>query len=152
MKKYIMFLSIGVAALSCDAQKLKDTEVPASVKEAFLKKFSDAKKVSWTKEGASDYEAEFIKNGTEYSANFNAQGTWLETETEIKEARVPEVVRATISKEFPGYKIEEVEMSETAENGTAYEFELEKKELNYEVLVSKDGRIIKKEAVKEDKD
>jgi uncharacterized membrane protein YkoI len=152
MKKYIMLFSIGLAALSCDAQKLKDTDVPALVKEAFTKKFSDAKKVSWTKEGESEYEAEFMKNGTEYSANFNAQGNWLETETEIKEASVPQAVRATISKEFPGYKIEEVEMSETAENGTAYEFELEKKELSYEVLVSKDGKVIKKEEKKEDKD
>jgi hypothetical protein len=152
MKKYIVLFSIGVASWSCNAQKLKDAEVPAPVKEAFMKKFSDAKKTSWTKEGDSEYEAEFMKNGAECSANFNANGTWLETETEIKEASVPQAVRATISKEFPEYKIEEVEMSETAENGTAYEFELEKKKLSYEVLVSKDGKVLKKEEKKNDKD
>jgi hypothetical protein len=152
MKKYIMLFSVAIATFSCDAQKLKDAEVPALVKDAFVKKFSDVKKVSWSKEGESEYEAEFMKNGTEYSANFNAQGNWLETETEVKKANVPAAVLATINKEFPGYKIEEIELAETPDTGSVYEFELEKKESNYEVVISKDGKLIKKEEVKEDKD
>jgi hypothetical protein len=152
MKKYIVLLCVSVLALGCSAQKLKEAEVPAKVKEAFTKKFSDSKKVTWSKENENEYEAEFIRNGVEYSANFDTQGTWLETETEIKKANVPDVVMATINKEFSGYKIEEIELSETADNGSVYEFELEKGKSNYEAVVSKEGKLIKKEEVKEDKD
>ena len=71
------------------------------------------------------------------------------TETEIKKGDLPQAVQAAIAKEFVGYKIEEAEKVETAKEGTHYEVALEKGELNYEVLFSADGKVLKKEEKKE---
>ena len=62
MKQIIL---IGIAAFSCGGlhgQKLKESEVPTAVKDAFSKSFPNAKKVAWSKETDTEFEAEF-KNG-----------------------------------------------------------------------------------------
>ena len=49
-----------------------------------------------------------------------------------------------ISTEFPNYKIEEAEISETNDR-MVYEFEIEKGEVEMEITITKEGHIIKKE-------
>jgi hypothetical protein len=86
-------------------------------------------------------------NGNEYSANYDANGTWMETEYEINQNEVPANIKATLGAEFIGYVINESEISETA-LGKIYEFELKKGNEKKEVAVSLDGKVIKKEKVK----
>lgn len=119
-----------------------------------MQKFPDAKSVKWDKENETDWEAEFKLNGEEYSANFSTDGVWKETEHEIEKTAIPANVKQTLDNEFSGYKIEESEISETAE-GSVYEFELEKDKVKMEVTVSPDGKVVKKEVkseTEEDKD
>ena len=148
MKKVMLLIAFGLAVSCTNAQKLKSTEVPAAVKDSFAKRFPAAKDVAWSKEGETDFEAEFRSNGKEQSVNFDTSGKWLETETEIKKSEIPAAVQATLAKEFAGYKIEEAEITETPD-GTFYEIEIEKGESNYEVQIAKDGKLIKKEEMKE---
>jgi uncharacterized membrane protein YkoI len=149
MKNFILFIFVGAASLSACGQKLKDIEVPASVKASFTKQFPNIKKVTWSRESEAEYEAEFKTKGSEQSANFDSNGNWLETETEIEKADVPSNVIGAVEKEFPGYQVEEAELAETKDNGTFYELEIEKGEVSYELSVSKDGKILKKEEKKE---
>jgi uncharacterized membrane protein YkoI len=127
---------------------MKSSDVPQIVQSAFAKRFPSVKNVSWSREDASEFEAEFKNNGKEQSANFDANGNWLETETEIKKSDLPAAVQATLAKEFAGYKLEEAELTETS-GGTRYEVELEKGESRYEVQLSEDGSVVKKEEKKE---
>lgn len=136
-----------IAACSMKAQ-----DVPQKVKDAFSKKFPTAQKVKWDKEKNNEWEAEFKMNGKEYSANFSSEGEWKETESEIKTTELPASVKKTLETEFAGYKIEEAELAETLQ-GTFYEVEVEKDKKEFEVVLSKDGKVIKKEESKdEDKD
>lgn len=151
MNKYILLILLNGTLLSACAQKIKNTDVPTAVAEAFFERFPDVKKAAWSKENDSEYEAEFKTKGDEQSANFDTSGNWLETETEIKKSDVPSNLRDLLSKEFPGYEIEEAELTETKDKGTYYEFEIEKDEASYEVSISKDGEILKKEERKEGK-
>jgi hypothetical protein len=151
MKNLILFLYLGAASVAACGQKLKDTEIPASVKASFTKQFPDVKKVTWSRESAAEYEAEFKVKGSEQSANFDNNGDWLETETEIKKSDVPSNVMETVKKEFPGYEMEEAELTETKDSGSYYEFEIEKGGVSYELSVSKDGKIFKKEEKKDEK-
>ncbi len=147
-----LFLVISIAAmfsLSACGQKSKD--VPAEVKTAFELKFPDAKKVKWEKENEKVWEVEFKMSGTEYSACFDADGAWKETEHEIKVSEIPAVVKSTLDSEFEGFEIDEAEMIESSE-GTFYEFELEKGETEMEVVIDPNGMVISKEAEKEDSD
>ncbi len=116
---------------------------PTKVQDAFNTKFPNAKSVEWEKENDTEWEAEFKLNGIEYSANFGTDGTWKETEHEIKVNELPENVKNTLANEFSEYEIEEAEMVETSDfNG--YEVEIEKGEETMEVVFDKSGKVIKK--------
>ncbi|MGB5369495.1 MAG: hypothetical protein WBN18_03620 [Flavobacteriaceae bacterium] len=65
--------------------------------------------------------------GLEFSANFLGDGTWKETEHEVKLKEVKVNVSVPVSSNFSDCKVEIVEVSETLE-GSVYEFELEKNE------------------------
>ena len=124
-------------------------KVPQKVKDAFAKKFPTAKKVKWEKENTTEWEAEFKMNKIEYSANFLEDGTWQETEHEIDEKEVPQNVKSALTSAFPGYEIEEAEISET-KDGLFYEFEIEKGESNMEVAINSSGKVVKQEVKKEE--
>ncbi|SFU64244.1 Putative beta-lactamase-inhibitor-like, PepSY-like [Pustulibacterium marinum] len=131
---------IGVVILSCLFSCESDPEVPSKVENAFVERFPTAEKAHWDKEDATQWEAEFIWEGKEYSANFANDGTWKETEYEIKETNLPESCKKTLSEKFPEYTIEETAVSETIDGGF-YEVEIEKGEVSYEVLLAQDGKI-----------
>lgn len=146
MKK-IMFLMLGsVLVLS---QACAQTNVPNEVTTAFSQKFPTAKKVTWDKENETEWEAEFKMDGKEYSANFSSEGIWQETEYEISKSEIPAAVKQTLDTEFAGYKIEESEISETA-TGKVFEFIIEKKDNELEVVITSDGKVIKKEVKTEE--
>lgn len=126
-------------------------KAPQKVKEAFAKKFPMAKKVKWDKESATEWEAEFKMNKVDYSANFLEDGTWQETEHEIEVKAIPKNLKVTLMTAFPGYEIEEVEISETP-NEFLYEFMIEKGEIEMEVAINTNGKVVKEEVKKEDKE
>jgi uncharacterized membrane protein YkoI len=131
------------------AQKLKESEVPEAVKNAFNQKFSGVKEVKWSKESATVFEVEFEVAEHEQSATFDNSGRWTGTETEIKKSELPATVQATIAKEFSGYKIDEAEKAESPDHGSFYEVELKNGKQKYEVQLSAEGKVIKKEEMKE---
>ena len=118
-------------------------DAPQKVKEAFSKKIPTVKKVKWEKESNSEWEGEFRMKGTEYSSNFLEDGTWQETEHEIKKKSIPANVKTTLATEFSAYEIEEAELSETTE-GSVCEFELEKGEEEIEVVIDTYGKVVSK--------
>ena len=140
---------IGLISGLVNAQNLKEAEVPRAVKATFAKSFPKAKEVKWTKESATEFEAEFEVGEQKQAANFDQNGKWLVTETVIKNSELPQPVQATIAKEFAGYKIEEAEKAESSDTGAFYEVELEKGEMKYEVRLSPEGKVLKKEKMKE---
>ena len=117
---------------------------------AFQDKYPDAKDVEWEKESDTEPEAEFDLNDEEMSANFSPDGTWLETETEIKEDDLPEAVKSTLKAEFADYELEESEKIATPEYAEAYEVELEQREATLEVMLDNSGKVLKQETTGEE--
>lgn len=122
------------AFLSASLSAQSEKNVPAKVKTAFSQKFSKATNVKWGKENKTEWEAEFKMDGKEYSANYDSQGNWIETEYEINFSEIPSNINAQIKKEFPGYKLKESAISETSKR-KVYEFDLvkgsDKKEISF---------------------
>ncbi len=139
-----VLLSIGLFAFGT----VQGDKVPQKVKEAFQKKFPTVSSVDWEKESENEWEAEFKMNKIEYSANFLKNGTWVETEHELPKKDIPKYIYNSLMTEFPGYEIEEVEISETID-GSFYEFEIERKNLTMEVVIDKNAKIVKKTKVDE---
>lgn len=113
-----------VCGTACFSQK----SVPKAVREAFSKKFPGVSDVDWGKEKNGEWEAEFEIGKVETTANFSADGTWLETETEIPVADLPAPVRAALQ----GKKIKEAARIERADGSTVFEAEVGRKDLLFD--------------------
>ena len=117
--------------------------VPAAVQKAFDQKFPQATEVKWDKENSSEYEANFKINGVSASANFSDKGIWLETETEIPVAQLPEAVTSAIKKQFPQSVITGADKIENSKNETHFEADLKTGSKTKEVVFNADGTVIK---------
>ncbi len=138
MKK--VFLIIMSVAFICSCSYAGTP--PDAVKEAFVKKFPSATGVTWGKEGTKEWEAEFTFEGDKISANFANDGTWLETEKEIKIADLPKDVSEAILSKYPGWSITEADKTDSAKHGTIYEIDLKKGVEKKEVAFKADGTVI----------
>lgn len=150
MKKTMLVVAGLIISLAASAQKVKEADVPANVKEAFIKKYPGSK-AEWEKEG-SDYEAEFKLNKVETSAAFNASGIFLEAEQEIKTSELPKSITEYCTKNYVGYKLDEASKITDAAEKVWYEAELEKGKENIEAIFDEKGNFVKKseESGKED--
>ena len=152
MKK-LMILSVCLAfIIGVSAMNQKDEKIPAAAKTGFAAKFPTAQKVKWGVEKSGEFEAEFILNGVETSALVDAKGTLLETEAEIKESELPQAVKATIAKDFAGYKLDEIKKSTDTKGATTFEMEAAKGKDKLEISFDANGKLLSKEPLKEEKD
>ena len=153
MKKlFILTICMAFFRIYCvqAQEKSKKVEVPAAVKSAFEVNYPKAEKVNWGVEKPGEFEAEFVLNSVKSSALFDSKGQFLESENEIKESELPQVIKATISKDFVGYKFDEVEKSTNAKGVTIYEMEASKDKEKYEISFDVNGKLLNKKVVKEE--
>jgi hypothetical protein len=146
MKNIFLLLSacllISLAGFS-QKEKVPPEEVPGPVNQAFANKFPGATDLHYQMEN-KDYEINFKFNGIETSANFDATGKWLETETGLKQSDLPKEVIASVSKNFAGFKLSEIGKIETLTKGICYELDLKKDKEGYEVQFNAKGDILSK--------
>ena len=138
MKKIISVLSIVAIASSSFAGT-----PPTAVEKSFQQKFPTAKNVSWGKENAKEWEAEFKLNDTKISANFLLDGTWVETETEIPVTQLPPAVATSIKKQYPDWQIAEADKMESRTKGNFYEADIKMGLKKKEVEIKEDGTLMK---------
>ncbi|MBL7104798.1 MAG: PepSY-like domain-containing protein [Bacteroidales bacterium] len=147
MKNLILFVFVVLLCITACGQ----ISAPSAVQKAFDAKFPKAEKLKWEQEEANEWEAEFRLDGKEMTASFDSSGKWLETETEVKKKDLPSEVFKSLSIEFDGFEIDEVEFVEKPDF-TGYEIALEKEETEVEVLITKAGEITIKKVDVEDED
>lgn len=152
MKKLLVLIVCSIFVLGISAMNQKDEKIPASAKTGFAAKFPTAQKVKWSVEKPGEFEAEFTQNGVETSALVDAKGTLLETETEIKESELPQAVKATLAKDFAGYKLDEIEKATDAKSVTTFEMEAAKGKDKLEISFDANGKLLGKELLKEEKE
>ena len=99
----------------------------AIVQKAFKKKFPSAVDVVWTKGGSNNWEAEFRVGQINSTAYFGADGTWYETESEIRVLDLPQSVSDSILAKYPDWIITEAYKIESVENGVRYQAALKKR-------------------------
>lgn len=150
MKKTLLaLLTVAIVSNSVSAQKIATEKVPVAVTTAFKTKFPTVLKTSWEMENKTEFEANFHINGVETSANFDNTGKWLETETELKIAALPNAIQSTIKKDYAGFKINEASKIENIKNGKCFEAEIEKGEETFDVLFTADGKVLSKTKLEE---
>jgi hypothetical protein len=149
MKKTIISIALALFIISVFAEE-KKVIVPEVVKKSFAAQYPSATKVEWGIEKAGEYEAEFKLNSTDMSVVYDEKGTALEIESEIKETDLPQAVKATLAKDFTGYKIDEFEKTD-AKGVVTFEMEARKDNKEFELVFDSNGKLLKQEEEK-DKD
>lgn len=117
-------------------------QAPDAVKKTFQAKYPGENDPDWHKDSHGYYEANFKINGIKYRADFNADGTWVETETSIDEDDLPDAIKKVIKEKFDDEKITEVEKVESATKGLFYDVEFKRKGKNKDVEFRADGTIL----------
>lgn len=162
MKTKFLYVALFTAAFavafqSCKQGQPKEKEeaeeqelnVPEVVTTAFQAKFAGAAEVEWGMEEDSVYEAEFELNDREMTANFDATGTWLETEYSISESALPPIVMDSVKSLFENPVVEKAEVSETPQ-GKVFELQLKTDDNVTEAVFDQNGTLVKKEQMKEE--
>jgi hypothetical protein len=150
--KVIIITAAVALCTGLSAQKLKEAQVPAAVKEAFAKQFPGMKDADWEKEGPN-YEAEFevrqmsneagksVKSNIEKSAVFDASGQLLQVEEEIAVSQLPAGVHDYVAKNLEGKKIAEAAKITDAKGTVTYEAEVTKEDY----IFDSNGNFLSKE-------
>ena len=131
MKKLIMMLTlIASIAFSACAQKLDASKVPAAVKAAFTKQYPGVV-AKWEKEDGK-YEANFKQNSNTMSAMFAPNGTFTESEMDIKVADLPANVLAYVKEHYKGKTIKEGAKITKGDGSVNYEAEVAGKDVIFD--------------------
>lgn len=138
MKKTILLLAIGFTAITANAQKMKEADVPASVKITFTKTYPSTKVKQWEKENGN-YEAAFAYNKKEMSVLIDPSGNITETETEIAVSELSKTIADYCAMNYAGKKIKEASKIVDTKGVVTYEAEIDK----MDVLFDANGKFIK---------
>lgn len=142
MKKYLLLtvLSIFIMAGTLSAQLRK---IPAEVTDSFRKQFPQAETVEW-RDRLSSFTASFNLDGTDYSASYNNDGEWLETEQGILEEELPEEVMVGFSKSrFADWKIEQYSRIDLPQDQSQYRIMVSKGDVKKRNLYfNAEGRLL----------
>lgn len=113
--------------------------VPAGVEAVFKEKYPAAEKVKWGVDRNGLWEAKFDLDGIEYRADFKKDGSWVETENNIKFRELPDAVQQKFRSEFGDAKISEVERVDSAEKGLFFDVEIARSGKNLDIEYAEDG-------------
>ena len=117
-------------------------KAPDAVKKTFKVKYPGENDPDWHQDDHGYYEAHFKIDGIKYRADFNEDGSWVETETSIDEKDLPEAIKKVIKDKYEDEDITEIEKVDSATKGAFYDVEFKKKGKNKDVEFKADGTII----------
>jgi len=105
---------------------------PPAVQAAFSKTYPDAKMKKWEKENGK-YEADFIIDGVQTSAAYNADGTLEETEYAIAVSALPASIITHLQTLYKSTTIKEASIIKKPSGEKMYEAEINKKDLLFDM-------------------
>ncbi len=130
-QRAIPIFFLAVCAAWCAEKSIKQTDLPAAVRDALSANTAGAEIKNIVKEtakGKTVYEVETIKDGLTRDVIFSASGAVLETEQQVSLDSIPAASRSALEAKAKGAKIEKVEA--LTKNG----------KVSYEAVVLRNGR------------
>jgi len=116
--------------------------IPVITTQAQIKA-PNAAHVKWGKENAKEYEANFKLNGINMSANYDLNGNWRETETEIAVKDLPEAVSKSIKAKYPDAIVSGTDKIEKTDGKIIYEADIKVNGKKKEIELFEDGKFVK---------
>jgi hypothetical protein len=145
MKKTIsLLIALFLISSVSFSQTISKGKVPKEVKKTFATDYSKAVKPEWSRSD-DNYKVEFFVNGIQNSVTYDESGKWLEKKMSISSVKVPKEIKATVSKEFAGFRSSDAEQITKPDNSSQYHLVIKKGKEAYDVYFSAAGEILKKE-------
>ncbi len=140
-KNLVMGISALFSLAPVVAQDMNAKEIPTEIVTAFEASYPEVDDIEWEKND-SIYNVDFEMKGQEHEIWYTAEGKVSQSEREISESDLPEVIASALTANYAGYKVDSVEIME--ENGsTLYEIELEKSGLeDKNVTYDNEGKLV----------
>ena len=145
MEKTIsLLIALLLVSLLSFSQTISKSKVPKEVKKTFSTDFPKAMKPAWSM-SEGNYKVEFSVNSVKNFVTYDKGGKWLEKDMSISLARIPKEIKASLAKEFPGFRSTIAEQVTTPDNVTQYHIGITKGKEAYDVYFSAAGEILKKD-------
>jgi hypothetical protein len=144
---FVLVLVVSAFLYAFQEQTIKKKDVPQPVISSFEKAYPHARAKGFSKEteeGKVIYEIESVEGTTKRDVTFDAEGNIVSVEEAINRHDLPEAVNATLQKEYPKGKLLICERV-TEGNATLYEVLLKTGKEKFEIVLSPDGKITKRE-------
>ena len=133
--------SFGQKEKSENDNKKGKVTVPAAAKAALLKKYPEAKGVTWEAE-KGNYEANWGgKSGEDHSVQFTPAGDFVEIVDAIPVSQLPKAVFTYVATNYPNAKITEAGKVTDGKGKQTYEAEVKGKDLIFDL----DGKYLTKD-------
>lgn len=123
------------------AQKINVSQVPDPVQRSFKANYASGTDIDWKKEG-NQFKASFDLGNEDHEARYTATGKLVSHCQDIPDAQLPAAVQASVKKNFPNYKMDDVDRIES--NGViTYKVELDGRP-EMKAIFTANGRLISK--------
>lgn len=137
-----ILLSIGCKQQADGQDKGEKGYAPEAVKLNFQKMYPGENDPDWHVDAHGCYESHFKIKGVKHRADYNADGSWVETEVSIDKDELPQAVQDAIDAGYSDEKITEIERVDSAEKGFFYDVEFKRKGKNMDVEFNEAGKKI----------
>ena len=144
----IATLAMGTVAAWAGEKEIEADELPVAVLAAAKTACPEGviKEASMEKEhGVVAYEVEMKTGKTGCDLKIAADGTVLETETQVAQADLPKKVKATLAK-FKDIDVEKAELVKEKDQAECYELDVEINDQDFELKISAKGKILELES------
>ena len=149
MKRIVAILAMAVAvtvAVSCE--KYEDGKPAKSVRTEFSRMYPEAWDVEWDRYGDGKWVVSFETgkrpDGTDHKAWYEADGTWIQTVTDVLLADVPQNIKNYLQESEYGqaqFEDNDAEYFETHAGDDFYRFDLVMGGRDIEVDVNTNGEV-----------
>ena len=116
--KQMLLLTLLTVAFLLTGCKYGIKQIPNPVRQSFKALFPGATRVKWDKD-FSTYKADFYYEGHEKEAQFDKEGKWMRTKTELIISEVPAPVIETVHG-YCDWEIDDILLYEQAKGIAAY--------------------------------
>lgn len=131
-KAFLALLMFTSGTIMVNAQSIKETQVPATVKSALKNKYAEAKNVQWEKE-KGNYEANWGGKSKEDNwVELTPSGEFIEIVKAIPVSQLPTPVISYVKAHYKGAKITEAGKITDAKGKLYYEAEVNKKDIVFD--------------------